>query len=122
MPMSRLRWKPIRIRPRRRNSPHFRAAGVNRLSLGVQSLRDEDLQFLGRAHDASEARRAIELARSEFSAFFVRSDLCAAEQTPEAWEQELREACSMADGHLSLYQLTISPIRSFIRAPRAASR
>src|ERR1700722_675454 len=47
----------------------FRAAGVNRLSLGVQSLRDEELQFLGRGHNAAEARRAIELARQNFPRF-----------------------------------------------------
>jgi putative oxygen-independent coproporphyrinogen III oxidase len=91
----------------------FRAAGVNRLSLGVQSLRDEALKFLGRAHDAGEARGAIELAAKNFPRFSFDLIYARKDQTPEAWTQELREALALADGHLSLYQLTIEPGTQF---------
>ena len=85
----------------------FRAAGVNRVSLGVQALDDRDLQFLGRGHDAAEARQAVVLAqrvmpRSSFDLIYARPD-----QTVEAWRAELTEALSFAGDHLSLYQLTV---------------
>lgn len=90
----------------------FRAAGVNRLSLGVQSLRDEALKFLGRAHDAGQARAAIAMAakfpRYSFDLIYARH-----QQTPDAWEQELREALAFGSKHLSLYQLTIEPNTQF---------
>ena len=87
----------------------YRAAGVNRVSLGVQSLRDEQLRFLGRLHSADEARAAIRLARDTFPR--VSFDLIYARpgQTVEAWTGELREAIALAADHLSLYQLTIEP-------------
>jgi putative oxygen-independent coproporphyrinogen III oxidase len=91
----------------------FRAAGVNRLSLGVQSLRDEELQFLGRGHSAAEARRAIELARQNFPRFSFDLIYARRGQSPETWEKELNEALQLADGHLSLYQLTIEPNTQF---------
>ena len=83
------------------------AAGVNRFSLGVQALRDEDLEILGRQHSVAEARIAIEMARRyadnvSFDLIYARPG-----QTPEAWRQELDEALAMAPSHLSLYQLTI---------------
>jgi oxygen-independent coproporphyrinogen-3 oxidase len=84
----------------------FRSAGVNRLSLGVQSLRDDALKFLGRAHDAQQAMTALELAskfpRYSFDLIYARHG-----QTPEAWEAELRQALAFGSKHLSLYQLTI---------------
>ena len=82
-------------------------AGVNRLSLGVQSFDDDALAFLGRAHSAAEARRALELAQRHFRR--VSFDLIYARpgQTSEAWRSELRDALSFATEHLSLYQLTI---------------
>jgi oxygen-independent coproporphyrinogen-3 oxidase len=85
----------------------FRAAGVNRLSLGVQSLQDDALKFLSRAHSAKEARQAIELARLHFPRFSFDLIYARADQTVASWEHELREALTLADGHLSLYQLTI---------------
>ena len=85
----------------------FRAAGVNRLSLGVQSLYDDALKFLGRAHNGGEAKRAIELARKHFPRFSFDLIYARKDQTLAAWEKELREALALADGHLSLYQLTI---------------
>ncbi len=87
----------------------FRAAGVNRLSLGVQSLNAEALKFLGRAHNADEAQRAIELAAQIFPRFSFDLIYAYEGQTPEQWRQELRTALALAGGHLSLYQLTIEP-------------
>lgn len=85
----------------------YRAAGVNRVSLGVQALNDRDLKFLGRLHNVAEALHAIGLAREifprlSFDLIYVRPG-----QTPQAWEAELVEAIGHAADHLSLYQLTI---------------
>jgi len=84
-------------------------AGVNRVSLGLQSLDDEALHFLGRAHDADEGLMALCAAQSVFSR--VSFDLIYAlpGQTAAAWEAQLRRALSFGTGHLSLYQLTIEP-------------
>jgi len=85
----------------------FREAGVNRISLGIQSFIDKDLKFLGRQHDVAQAKRAIEIAdqcfdRYSFDLIYGRPD-----QTIKAWERELKEALPFAKGHMSLYQLTI---------------
>ncbi len=85
----------------------YRAAGVNRLSLGVQALNDPDLKFLGRLHNVEEALRAIELARATFPRLSFDLIYARPGQTPEAWRRELGEALSRACDHLSLYQLTI---------------
>jgi putative oxygen-independent coproporphyrinogen III oxidase len=91
----------------------FRAAGVNRVSLGVQSLRADALQFLGRRHTAAEAIAALELARKLFPR--VSFDLIYArpEQGVAEWRAELRQALALAADHLSLYQLTIEPGTAF---------
>ncbi len=93
----------------------FRRAGVNRVSIGVQSLRDDQLRFLGRLHDGAEARRAIEIGNAHFDR--VSFDLIYARpgQTAAEWRAELGEALRMAAGHLSLYQLTIEPGTAFYR-------
>jgi putative oxygen-independent coproporphyrinogen III oxidase len=85
----------------------YAAAGVNRVSLGVQALDDGDLRRLGRLHSVAEAVAAFELARSVFGR--VSFDLIYARQGQAlgAWESELRRAIAMAGDHLSLYQLTI---------------
>ncbi len=85
----------------------YAAAGVNRVSMGVQALNDPDLKALGRMHSAAEARAAFDVARSVFSR--VSFDLIYARQgqSLQAWEVELAEALAMAIDHLSLYQLTI---------------
>ena len=85
----------------------YAAAGVNRVSMGVQALNDPDLKALGRMHSAAEARAAFDVARSVFSR--VSFDLIYARQgqSLQAWEAELAEALAMAIDHLSLYQLTI---------------
>ncbi|MBL4891624.1 MAG: coproporphyrinogen III oxidase [Rhizobiaceae bacterium] len=85
----------------------YRAAGVNRVSLGIQSLRDDQLKFLGRMHTAAEAKAAIELAREIFPRLSFDLIYARPEQTLAQWEKELREAIDLAADHLSLYQLTI---------------
>jgi oxygen-independent coproporphyrinogen-3 oxidase len=85
----------------------FRAAGVNRVSLGVQALDDADLKSLGRMHSVDEALRAVDVARKHFDRYSFDLIYARPGQTPEAWEAELRRAISEAAEHLSLYQLTI---------------
>jgi oxygen-independent coproporphyrinogen-3 oxidase len=84
-------------------------AGVNRVSLGLQSLDDKALRFLGRAHGVEEGLAALDTAQAAFGR--VSFDLIYAlpGQTEEGWEAELRRALSFGTGHLSLYQLTIEP-------------
>ena len=91
------------------------AAGVNRVSLGVQALDDADLKGLGRMHSAAEALAAVDVARRAFAR--VSFDLIYARprQTPEAWERELKRAIAEGCEHLSLYQLTIEPETPFAR-------
>ncbi|ESR25946.1 radical SAM family heme chaperone HemW [Lutibaculum baratangense] len=91
----------------------YRAAGVNRVSLGVQSLDDRQLQFLGRLHNAEEARRAIEVARSNFDRMSFDMIYARPGQTVEDWSRELQAAIDLAVDHLSLYQLTIEPETAF---------
>lgn len=91
----------------------FRQAGINRVSLGIQSLREDDLKFLGRTHSVDEARRAIEIAASTFDRFSFDLIYARPKQTVDAWREELTEALQMAGGHLSLYQLTIEPGTAF---------
>jgi putative oxygen-independent coproporphyrinogen III oxidase len=85
----------------------FRLAGVNRVSVGVQALRDQDLQRLGRLHSVAEGLRAVEVAQATFDR--VNADLIYArqDQSLEDWEAELTQALSLGLRHLSLYQLTI---------------
>jgi len=87
----------------------FRDAGVNRVSIGVQSLRDEELKKLGRIHTASEAIAAIDVARRTFDRFSFDLIYARPGSTRNTWRQELREALELAGEHLSLYQLTIEP-------------
>ena len=91
----------------------FADAGVNRLSMGIQALNDDDLRRLGRMHSVAEARAAFDVARDTFGR--VSFDLIYARQGQDraAWRAELREALSMAVDHLSLYQLTIEPGTAF---------
>ena len=85
----------------------FRAAGVNRVSLGVQALDDASLKELGRLHTADEALKAVAIARSVFDRYSFDLIYARPGQRPEAWAQELRRAIAEAAEHLSLYQLTI---------------
>ncbi|SNY90468.1 coproporphyrinogen III oxidase, anaerobic [Cohaesibacter sp. ES.047] len=89
---------------------HFKGyalAGVNRVSLGVQSLYDDQLKFLGRLHSAEEAKAAILLAQKHFPRMSFDLIYARPHQTPELWAKELNEAVALAADHLSLYQLTI---------------
>jgi putative oxygen-independent coproporphyrinogen III oxidase len=87
----------------------FRAAGVNRVSLGVQALNDKDLAFLGREHDTAEALAAVTLAAKVFPRHSFDLIYARPAQTAADWRAEVRRALDHANGHLSLYQLTIEP-------------
>ncbi len=94
----------------------FKKAGINRLSIGIQSFEDAQLEFLGRGHSAREGMLAIELAqkifdRVSFDLIYARPD-----QTTKQWEEELSLALTFGTTHLSLYQLIIEPGTAF--APR----
>ena len=91
----------------------LRAAGVNRVSLGLQALDDGDLGRLGRLHTVNEGLGALDTAmkvfeRVSFDLIYARQD-----QTPEAWAEELERAIRFGTSHLSLYQLTIEPGTAF---------
>jgi putative oxygen-independent coproporphyrinogen III oxidase len=93
----------------------LRAAGVTRLSLGVQAFEDGALKFLGRTHSAQDARVAFAAAqrifpRASFDLIYARPH-----QTPEAWAQELSAALALGPQHMSLYQLTIEPETPFYK-------
>jgi putative oxygen-independent coproporphyrinogen III oxidase len=87
----------------------FRAAGVNRVSLGVQALDDQALRRLGREHSAAEALAAVDLAARLFPRFSFDLIYGRPEQTLAGWQAELDRALEHAGGHLSVYQLTIEP-------------
>lgn len=94
----------------------FSAAGINRVSLGIQALNNEDLKALGREHDVAEALEAIATAqkyfkRSSFDLIYARMG-----QSLSAWEAELKQALDLAASHLSLYQLTIERGTAFYQA------
>jgi oxygen-independent coproporphyrinogen-3 oxidase len=97
----------------------FRAAGVNRVSLGVQALDDRALKELGRLHTAQEALDAVAVARSIFERYSFDLIYARPHQTPEAWAAELKRAIAEAAEHLSLYQLTIEPDTPFFGLHKA---
>ncbi len=94
----------------------FAAAGVNRVSLGVQSLDDEALRFLGRGHTAAEAMAAVELARKSMPRHSIDLIYARPGQTREAWRAELARALDLVDDHVSVYQLTIEKATPFFAA------
>ncbi|MBX3455591.1 radical SAM family heme chaperone HemW [Ferrovibrio sp.] len=94
----------------------FRAAGVNRLSIGVQSFDAQALRFLGRAHDADEARQAIKAARRSMPRYSFDLIYARPSQDEAAWRDELGAALDLAGDHLSLYTLTIEPNTGFAGA------
>jgi putative oxygen-independent coproporphyrinogen III oxidase len=96
----------------------FAAAGVNRLSLGVQALDPAALKMLGRVHDRAEAIAAIEHARDSFARFSFDLIYARPGQSISAWRSELNEALTLAGEHLSLYQLTIEPGTAFATLER----
>lgn len=84
-------------------------AGVNRVSLGVQSLDDAELRFLGRLHGAGEALAALDTAQRHFARVSFDMIYALPGHTPALWEERLARALGFGTGHLSLYQLTIEP-------------
>ena len=97
----------------------YRAAGVNRVSLGVQALDDVALKELGRLHSAAEALAAIAVARKHFERYSFDLIYARPRQTLAAWRNELERAIGEAAEHLSLYQLTIEPGTPFFGLHRA---
>ena len=89
------------------------SAGINRLSLGVQSFHDDALKLLGRDHDGAMARRAIDLAQENFPRVSIDMIYARSGQDATAWEAELRAAIATGVGHLSPYQLTIETGTAF---------
>lgn len=85
------------------------AAGINRVSLGLQSLDDAALAFLGRAHSVAESLRALDTAQAHFGRVSVDLIYALPDQSLAAWERELTRALAFGTEHLSLYQLTIEP-------------
>jgi len=96
----------------------YREAGVNRLSLGVQALDDEALAFLGRQHNANEARAALEITRENFPRYSFDLIYARPDQTVTSWRRELAGALATAGDHISLYQLTIEKGTPFHSAAR----
>jgi len=99
----------------------YRAAGVNRLSLGMQALNDRDLKMLGRLHDVAEARAALKLATANFNRVSLDLIYARPDQTLDAWRKELEEALAFGTEHLSLYQLTIEPATPFYQLHRSGT-
>ena len=111
----------LEANPNSAEADRFRAladAGVNRLSLGVQSLDPAALRLLGRAHNRDEAIGAIEHACESFPRFSFDLIYARPGQSVAAWRRELDEALVLAGEHLSLYQLTIEPGTAFATAAR----
>lgn len=96
----------------------YRAAGVNRLSVGMQALNDADLKFLGRLHTVTEGRAALKAAMEVFDRVSLDLIYARPEQSIAAWRAELRDALAFGTEHLSLYQLTIEPQTPFAALAR----
>jgi oxygen-independent coproporphyrinogen-3 oxidase len=94
----------------------FAAAGVNRLSLGLQSLDDARLKFLGRTHTAADALVALDIAKGKFRSVSIDMIYSLPDQTKEDWRAELTRAFSLGADHLSLYELSIEPGAAFFHA------
>ncbi len=94
----------------------FREAGINRLSLGIQSLDDDILKFLGRNHNAAEARRAVEKAVKIFENCSFDLIYATPDQQQAQWRAALTDAISLGSPHISLYQLTIEDGTAFKKA------
>jgi putative oxygen-independent coproporphyrinogen III oxidase len=97
----------------------YRAAGVTRLSIGVQSFDDAMLPALGRVHDAAQARAAVAEAAAAFDTFNIDLMYALPGQTPAMLEADLATALSFAPPHLSIYQLTMEPNTRFAAQPPA---
>ena len=97
----------------------YRAAGVNRLSIGIQSFNPRHLKSLGRIHDDAEAHRAVEIAHRHFDNFNLDLMYALPQQTPEECMSDVGMAIACGTQHLSLYHLTLEPNTPFHRTPPA---
>jgi oxygen-independent coproporphyrinogen-3 oxidase len=97
----------------------YREAGVNRLSIGIQSFNPGHLKALGRIHDDGEARRAIEIAQNHFDNINLDLMYALPEQTPEETRADVEAALEAGTTHLSFYHLTLEPNTLFYRHPPA---
>jgi len=97
----------------------YRASGINRLSVGIQSFDARHLQALGRIHDGDEARRAVEIAQENFDNFNLDLMYALPSQTLEQARRDVATAISFAPPHLSLYHLTLEPNTFFAKHPPA---
>ncbi len=95
----------------------YRASGINRLSIGIQSFNPQHLKALGRIHDGEQARRAIEIARDSFDNFNLDLMYALPSQTLAEAEADLATALSFAPPHLSMYHLTMEPNTEFAKYP-----
>jgi putative oxygen-independent coproporphyrinogen III oxidase len=97
----------------------FRASGVNRLSIGIQSFNEAHLKALGRIHDAAQARRAVEIAATHFDNFNLDLMFALPQQSLDECRHDIETAMSFAPPHLSLYHLTMEPNTLFAKFPPA---
>ncbi|HYD60193.1 MAG TPA: radical SAM family heme chaperone HemW [Noviherbaspirillum sp.] len=95
----------------------YRASGINRLSIGIQSFNPRHLEALGRIHDGSEARRAVEIAHANFDNFNLDLMYALPSQTLEEARADVEAAAGFAPPHLSLYHLTLEPNTYFAKYP-----
>jgi len=98
---------------------NYRSAGINRLSIGIQSFNAQHLQALGRVHDAAQARHAVEIAQQTFERFNLDLMVALPQQSLPQLQQDVHTALSFAPPHLSLYHLTLEPNTLFHRHPPA---
>lgn len=98
----------------------FKQAGINRLSIGVQSFDDDVLAYLGREHSAAEATKAIGVANKTFERTSFDLIYATPEQTRDHWKAQMKQALDLAGDHLSVYQLTIESGTAFHRAGKVA--
>ena len=96
----------------------FNQAGINRISLGVQSFNDTTIKFLGREHDAADAKRALEIAKKNFENVSFDMIYATPEQTIQGWASEIRQAIEFSSNHISVYQLTIERGTAFFQKHR----
>lgn len=99
----------------------YKSAGINRVSLGVQSLDDAELHFLGRRHNKAEALQAIEIAANNFSRYSFDLIYALYSQTPDSWHKSLLDALQLKPQHISLYQLTIEENTNFYHRHKAGN-
>ena len=97
----------------------FRASGVNRLSVGIQSFNESHLKALGRIHDRGDAQRAVEIAARHFDNFNLDLMFALPQQTLDECRADIETALSFAPPHLSLYHLTLEPNTLFAKFPPA---